>query len=282
MHRLAICFATEVISALMSCEQVPMCNCHKHGRECGEECLNRQLYIECAPDLCCTLARSQPNPEAGAHAFNCLGSTATTSTLEQKTASASGNVASENDQISDDAKTANEKSENENSKQTVNTADGKDVPLASIASTSTLEEKSDNVASDDDNISEDAKTTNEKSENASSEKPVNTADGKDVSLIKPKKCKHKYCSNTRIQRMDYAPIDIFHTTNKGWGLRTLMALREGDFVGEYCGEVITKEECARRVAEKAATDNYNLYCASLMGDLVVDAEYYGGYVSGAQ
>ena len=231
MHRVAICFTIEVISALMLCEQVPVCDCHKHGRECRDECLNRQLYIECAPDLCCTLTRSQPNLEASARAFKRLDSTATstttTSTLEQKNAGVSDNVASENDKISEDAKTANEKSENENS-----------------------------------------------------EKPVNAADAKDVSLVKPKKCKHKYCSNTRIQRMDYAPIDIFHTANKGWGLRTLMALQEGDFVGEYCGEVITKEECARRVADKAATDNYNLYCASLMGDLVVDAEYYGGYVSG--
>ena len=213
---------------MILCEQVPVCECHKHGRDCGEACLNRQLYIECAPDLCCTLARTQSNQEASAYALKPLEHN-TTSTLEQKHAGASENVKSENDKISKDSK----------------------------------------------------KTENDKSDNAESEndKDGSAADVNEVSLVKSKKCKHKYCSNTRIQRMDYTPIDIFHTENKGWALRTLMALQEGDFVGEYCGEVITKDECARRVAEKAAADNYNLYCATLMGDLVVDAEHYGGYVS---
>ena len=79
--------------------------------------------------------------------------------------------------------------------------------------------------------------------------------------------------------MDYPTIDIFHTANKGWGLRTMMDLQEGTFVG---GEVITKDECEERVKAKAAEKNFNLYCATLMGDLVVDAEYYGGYVSSGQ
>ena len=82
--------------------------------------------------------------------------------------------------------------------------------------------------------------------------------------------------------MDYPDIDIFHTANKGWGLRTMMDLQEGTFVGEYCGEVITKDECEARVKAKAAENNFNLYCATLMGDLVVDAEHYGGYVSSGQ
>lgn len=77
--------------------------------------------------------------------------------------------------------------------------------------------------------------------------------------------------------MDYPDIDIFHTANKGWGLRTMMDLQEGTFVGEYCGEVITKDECEARVKAKAAENNFNLYCATLMGDLVVDAEHYGTY-----
>ena len=94
--------------------------------------------------------------------------------------------------------------------------------------------------------------------------------------------KRLYCQNTRIQRMDYPPIDIFHTANKGWGLRTMMDLQEGTFVGEYCGEVITKDACEARVKAKAAENNFNLYCATLMGDLVVDAEHYGGYVSSGQ
>ena len=224
--------------------QVPVCNCHKAGGVCDEACLNRQLYIECAPDLCCTLAcqRAVPAP----HKLTWRECTNAVATTFQPLRA-------------DTAKPPNQKH------------DGDKPGIA----------KSENVKS------ENAKSENEKSANAT--KHQESASGPDARKVSPaaatavpkkRAAKHSYCLNTRIQRMDYPTIDIFHTANKGWGLRTLMPLREGMFVGEYCGEVITKDECAQRVAAKAEANNYNLYCATLMGDLVVDAEYYGGYVSG--
>lgn len=180
--------------------QVPACHCDKKGGVCDDSCINRQLYIECAPDICCTICSAQHRTN---HRVRPSPNT------PSLTSSAPNHATSE------------------------------------------------------------------------SANKVDASPAKSVVLSK-RGSKRSYCQNTRIQRMDYPDIDIFHTANKGWGLRTMMDLQEGTFVGEYCGEVITKDECEARVKAKAAENNFNLYCATLMGDLVVDAEHYGGYVSSGQ
>lgn len=41
-------------------------------------------------------------------------------------------------------------------------------------------------------------------------------------------------------------LEIFETHKKGWGVRTRTALPRGQFLGIYCGELITTDEAERR------------------------------------
>lgn len=51
------------------------------------------------------------------------------------------------------------------------------------------------------------------------------------------------CKNQRIQRHEGAPaLDKFMTENKGWGIRTKMAINNGTFILEYVGEVVSDKE----------------------------------------
>lgn len=55
------------------------------------------------------------------------------------------------------------------------------------------------------------------------------------------------CPNRVIQRGRHNSLCLFKTSNgRGWGVRTEKALRKGEFVGEYVGEIITSEEADER------------------------------------
>ncbi|MEQ2202268.1 hypothetical protein XENOCAPTIV_003277 [Xenoophorus captivus] len=57
--------------------------------------------------------------------------------------------------------------------------------------------------------------------------------------------------------------EVIKTEGRGWGLKTNQALRKGDFVTEYVGEVIDSEECQQRI--KRAHENHvtNFYMLTL-------------------
>ncbi|OMO53468.1 hypothetical protein COLO4_36727 [Corchorus olitorius] len=56
-------------------------------------------------------------------------------------------------------------------------------------------------------------------------------------------CNKKKCNNRIVQRGITATLEVFITAEgKGWGLRTVKALRKGEFVCEYVGEIVTNQE----------------------------------------
>ncbi|XP_020112065.1 histone-lysine N-methyltransferase ASHH1 isoform X1 [Ananas comosus] len=56
----------------------------------------------------------------------------------------------------------------------------------------------------------------------------------------------EYCKNQRFQRCQYAKSRLFKTEGRGWGLLADENIKAGQFVIEYCGEVISWKEAKRR------------------------------------
>ncbi|KAJ4790266.1 histone-lysine N-methyltransferase [Rhynchospora pubera] len=55
-----------------------------------------------------------------------------------------------------------------------------------------------------------------------------------------------YCKNQRFQKCQYAKTRLFKTEGRGWGLLADENIKAGQFVIEYCGEVISWREAKRR------------------------------------
>ncbi|XP_019954932.1 histone-lysine N-methyltransferase NSD3 isoform X5 [Paralichthys olivaceus] len=79
------------------------------------------------------------------------------------------------------------------------------------------------------------------------------------------------CENQCFTKRLFAETEVIKTEGRGWGLRANQALRKGDFVTEYVGEVIDSEECQQRI--KRAHENHvsNFYMLTLTKDRVIDA-----------
>nr|XP_046243901.1 histone-lysine N-methyltransferase NSD3 isoform X5 [Scatophagus argus] len=79
------------------------------------------------------------------------------------------------------------------------------------------------------------------------------------------------CENQCFSKRLYAETEVVKTDDRGWGLKTKQALKKGDFVTEYVGEVIDSEECQQRI--KRAHENHisNFYMLTLTKDRVIDA-----------
>ncbi|GCC32565.1 histone-lysine N-methyltransferase SETMAR [Chiloscyllium punctatum] len=65
------------------------------------------------------------------------------------------------------------------------------------------------------------------------------------------------CKNRVVQRGLAFKLQVFKSSRKGWGLRTLEPIKTGRFVCEYGGEVISSPEAGRRTRSQRSGDmNY--------------------------
>ncbi|KAJ0085861.1 hypothetical protein Patl1_08007 [Pistacia atlantica] len=55
-----------------------------------------------------------------------------------------------------------------------------------------------------------------------------------------------FCKNQRFQKCEYAKTKLFKTEGRGWGLLADENIKAGQFIIEYCGEVISWKEARRR------------------------------------
>ncbi|KAJ4701070.1 Histone-lysine N-methyltransferase [Melia azedarach] len=55
-----------------------------------------------------------------------------------------------------------------------------------------------------------------------------------------------FCRNQRFQKCEYAKTKLFKTEGRGWGLLADEDIKAGQFIIEYCGEVISWKEARRR------------------------------------
>ncbi|XP_012535549.1 uncharacterized protein LOC105836216 [Monomorium pharaonis] len=84
------------------------------------------------------------------------------------------------------------------------------------------------------------------------------------------------CQNQKIQKHEWSPgLQRFMTEDKGWGVRTQQAIKSGDFILEYVGEVVSEREFKSRMATRYANDTHH-YCLHLDGGLVIDGHRMGG------
>ncbi|CAO2828097.1 unnamed protein product [Amaranthus hypochondriacus] len=55
-----------------------------------------------------------------------------------------------------------------------------------------------------------------------------------------------FCKNQKFQKSEYAKTKLFKTSGRGWGLLADEEIKAGQFIIEYCGEVISWKEAKRR------------------------------------
>ncbi|KAJ5069198.1 histone-lysine n-methyltransferase h3 lysine-9 specific suvh1 [Anaeramoeba ignava] len=55
------------------------------------------------------------------------------------------------------------------------------------------------------------------------------------------------CRNKVVQKGLKTKLQIFKTKSKGFGVKTLEKCEKGEFICEYCGEILTKKECEKRL-----------------------------------
>ena len=90
----------------------------------------------------------------------------------------------------------------------------------------------------------------------------------------PDACPVKHlCQNQRMQKQEYADTVIYYTKNTGWGLKATHDIKNGEFVIEYVGEVISKEMCNDRIKKAQDKGEKNFYMLTLEPGLVIDACY---------
>ncbi|KAL3507073.1 hypothetical protein ACH5RR_032455 [Cinchona calisaya] len=80
-----------------------------------------------------------------------------------------------------------------------------------------------------------------------------------------------FCMNQRFQKCEYAKTKLFQTEGRGWGLLAVEDIKAGQFIIEYCGEVISLEEAKQRSQSYEAQGLRDAYIISLNSNYFIDA-----------
>ncbi|XP_024991743.1 histone-lysine N-methyltransferase ASHH1 isoform X1 [Cynara cardunculus var. scolymus] len=80
-----------------------------------------------------------------------------------------------------------------------------------------------------------------------------------------------YCKNQRFQKSEYAKTKLFKTEGRGWGLLADQNIKAGQFIIEYCGEVISSDEAKERSQTYEAQGLRDAYIISLNASYFIDA-----------
>ena len=84
------------------------------------------------------------------------------------------------------------------------------------------------------------------------------------------------CTNNQIQKHRFTHgLERFMTEAKGWGVKTKVPLRAGQFIMEYVGEVVSEGEFKLRMTNEYADDTHH-YCMHMDGGIVIDGHRMGG------
>uniref|UniRef100_UPI00358F2462 histone-lysine N-methyltransferase NSD3-like isoform X1 n=1 Tax=Myxine glutinosa TaxID=7769 RepID=UPI00358F2462 len=79
------------------------------------------------------------------------------------------------------------------------------------------------------------------------------------------------CNNQSFSKRLYPPAEVFRAYACGWGLRTKVDIRKGEFVNEYVGELVDEEECRKRIKLAHENDVTHFYMLTLAKDRIIDA-----------
>lgn len=82
------------------------------------------------------------------------------------------------------------------------------------------------------------------------------------------------CTNQRIRKGLSINIERFLTIEKGYGVRALQDIEEGEMIIEYIGEVISEDQYVQRMLREYQ-DDMNSYAMHLHEKFIVDAHRHG-------
>lgn len=82
------------------------------------------------------------------------------------------------------------------------------------------------------------------------------------------------CGNQSIKKQLFKPAVLFKTEKKGYGVKSIRKIEKGNFILEYIGEIITKEEYEERTRTIYRNDQHS-YGMSLKGQYIIDAHKKG-------
>ncbi|KAI1872733.1 uncharacterized protein JN550_003607 [Neoarthrinium moseri] len=71
------------------------------------------------------------------------------------------------------------------------------------------------------------------------------------------------CPNRVVERGRRIPLQIFRTENRGWGVRSMVDIKRGQFIDKYMGEIITPEEADLRRAQSGIAQRKDVYLFAL-------------------
>ncbi|RGP66239.1 histone-lysine n- h3 lysine-9 specific dim-5 [Fusarium longipes] len=71
------------------------------------------------------------------------------------------------------------------------------------------------------------------------------------------------CPNRVVERGRTIPLEIFRTEDRGWGVRSPVSIKKGQFVDRYLGEIITSREADNRRKESAISQRKDVYLFAL-------------------
>ncbi|KAI3341891.1 SET domain-containing protein [Ustulina deusta] len=71
------------------------------------------------------------------------------------------------------------------------------------------------------------------------------------------------CPNRVVEKGRKVPLQIFRTENRGWGVRSTVDIKKGQFVDKYMGEIITAKEATRRRAQSHIAQRKDVYLFAL-------------------
>lgn len=80
------------------------------------------------------------------------------------------------------------------------------------------------------------------------------------------------CQNQRFVQRNYPAMKPMYTDERGWGLKALELIGEGQFVIEYVGEVIDEAEYRLRLQQKQERKNEHYYFLTIDQNRMIDAE----------
>jgi len=81
----------------------------------------------------------------------------------------------------------------------------------------------------------------------------------------------KKCRNRRFCNRENVKAIPFKTEGRGWGLKSSVDIKKGQFVIEYVGELINEAECEARIANMIANNETNFYFLTIDKDNIIDA-----------
>ncbi|KAF3520936.1 hypothetical protein DY000_02064108 [Brassica cretica] len=80
-----------------------------------------------------------------------------------------------------------------------------------------------------------------------------------------------YCKNQKFQKCEYAKTKLIKSEGRGYGLVVVEDIKEGQFIIEYCGEVISWKEAKRRAQTYETHGVKDAYIISLNASEAIDA-----------